>query len=196
MSALLLPNEILSMSAQAARRLVEAGDGDAALLYLAMLERGGGARSAGARLRWSQERVDRAWDRLTGMELAEKRTPAPEPAAPKPEDSVPEYSQKDLTDALDQEPQFQGLYQEVERILSRPMSDSDLKCLYVLYDSLGLSPEVILMLAGYVARKVRRLKNSPGARPGCPRSKGRAFAGSAWASTPWSAPRSICAGRS
>ena len=43
MSALLLPNEILSMSAQAARRLVEAGDGDAALLYLALLERGGEA---------------------------------------------------------------------------------------------------------------------------------------------------------
>lgn len=175
MSALLLPNEILSMSAQAARRLVEAGDGDAALLYLAMLERGGDARSAGARLRWSQERVDRAWDRLTGMELAEKRTPAPEPAAPKPEDSVPEYSQKDLTDALDQEPQFQGLYQEVERILSRPMSDSDLKCLYVLYDSLGLSPEVILMLAGYVARKVRRLKNSPGARPRMPQIQREGF---------------------
>ena len=41
MSALLLPNEILSMSAQASRLLVESGDGDGALLYLALLERGG-----------------------------------------------------------------------------------------------------------------------------------------------------------
>ena len=37
LSTLLLPNEILSMSAQAARLLVESGDGDGALLYLALL---------------------------------------------------------------------------------------------------------------------------------------------------------------
>ena len=47
MSALLLPNEILSMSAQAARLLVDSGDGDGALLYLALLECGGdGERAA------------------------------------------------------------------------------------------------------------------------------------------------------
>ena len=38
MSALLMPNDILSMTAQAARRVVELGDGDCALLYLALLE--------------------------------------------------------------------------------------------------------------------------------------------------------------
>ena len=53
MSALLLPNEILSMSAQAARLLVESGDGDGALLYLALLERGGDPAQAAASLRWS-----------------------------------------------------------------------------------------------------------------------------------------------
>ena len=51
MSALLLPNEILSMSAQAARLLVESGDGDGALLYLALLERGGDPAGAAAALR-------------------------------------------------------------------------------------------------------------------------------------------------
>ena len=34
MSVLLLPNEVLSMTAQAARRLVDAGDGDCALFLL------------------------------------------------------------------------------------------------------------------------------------------------------------------
>ena len=53
MSALLLPNEILSMSAQAARLLVESGDGDGALLYLALLERGGDPAQAAAALRWA-----------------------------------------------------------------------------------------------------------------------------------------------
>ena len=46
MPALLMPSEILSMSAQAARRLVEAGEGDGALLYLALLSCGGGAPPA------------------------------------------------------------------------------------------------------------------------------------------------------
>lgn len=45
MSALLLPNDILSLSAQAAKRLISAGNGDGALLYLALLDCGGdGAR--------------------------------------------------------------------------------------------------------------------------------------------------------
>ena len=52
MSALLLPNEILSMSAQAARLVVESGDGDGALLYLALLpaQAGGGAAGVPAAL--------------------------------------------------------------------------------------------------------------------------------------------------
>ena len=46
MSALLLPNDILSLSAQAAKRLISAGNGDGALLYLALLDCGGdGARA-------------------------------------------------------------------------------------------------------------------------------------------------------
>ena len=69
LSALLLPNEILSMPAQSARRLVEAGDGDAALLYLALLDRGTGPDGARARLRWPQERLDRAWGRLAALEF-------------------------------------------------------------------------------------------------------------------------------
>jgi len=61
MTALLLPNEILSMSAQAARRIVESGDGDGALLYLALLECGGDGDRAAARLRWQDARLRPAW---------------------------------------------------------------------------------------------------------------------------------------
>ena len=57
MTPLLLPNEILSMSAQAARLLVESGDGDGALLYLALLECGGDQAKASARLRWEDGRL-------------------------------------------------------------------------------------------------------------------------------------------
>ena len=77
MSALLLPNEILSMSAQAARLLVESGDGDGALLYLALLEQGGDADRAAARLRWGEERLRPAWERLAKLELAPSNAPGP-----------------------------------------------------------------------------------------------------------------------
>ena len=71
MPALLLPNEILSMSAQAARRLVEAGDGDGALLYLALLECGGDGDKAANRLHWPGERLNRAFKGLAALELAQ-----------------------------------------------------------------------------------------------------------------------------
>ena len=173
MSALLLPNEILSMSAQSARRLVEAGDGDAALLYLALLDRGTGPDGAQARLHWSQERLDRAWERLATLELVEqRRAPAPQAA---PEEKPPEYSRKDLADALEREPDFQGLYQEVERIVSRPLTDNDLKCLYTIYDYLALPSEVILLLTGYTARRLRRQKNGGSLRIRVPQIQKEAF---------------------
>ena len=82
MSALLLPNEILSMTSQAARRLVEAGDGDCALLYLALLERGGDAEAAQNRLRWPRERLEQAYGRLAAMELVAGAPPAAQAQVP------------------------------------------------------------------------------------------------------------------
>ena len=74
MPALLMPSEILSMSAQAARRLVEAGEGDGALLYLALLSCGGDAAQAAARLRWPESRLRLAFDRLAALELADRKS--------------------------------------------------------------------------------------------------------------------------
>ena len=54
-AALLMPNEILSMSAQAARRIIGAGSGDCALLYLALLDCGGDERRARAALKQKLE---------------------------------------------------------------------------------------------------------------------------------------------
>ena len=83
MSALLLPNEILAMPAQSARRLVESGDGDAALLYLALLDRGTGPDGARTRLHWSQDRLERAWQRLAALGLVEQKHPPAPPTQPR-----------------------------------------------------------------------------------------------------------------
>lgn len=174
MPALLLPNEILSMSAQAARRLVESGDGDGALLYLALLECGGDDAKAAARLRWPNDRLAHAFDRLAALGLAQppaNTTPPP----PKQDDTPPEYTRNEVAAALDREPDFKGLYHELERLLGRVFTDNDLKCLYTLYDYLALPAEVILLLTTHVLREERRQRNNPGYSPRMPRIQREGF---------------------
>ena len=173
MSTLLLPNEILSMTAQAARLLVESGDGDGALLYLALLECGGEDKAA-ARLRWPEDRLRSAWNRLAALGLAQPRTEAP-PPSPRQDDRLPEYTREELTAAQEREPEFQGLCRELEGMLGRVFSDNDLKCLYTMYDHLGLPPEVIVLLTGWAIRRERRQKNNPAACPRMPQIQREAF---------------------
>lgn len=163
MSALLLPNEILSMSAQAARILVEAGEGDCALLYLALLN-GGDVEKARKALHWEDSRLNAAYSRLTELGLAAADS-APVPAEQSPVEELPQYSRKDVADALAREPDFMGLYHETERLLGRPLSDADLQSLYAIYDGMALPAEVILLLVSYVIRAVRRRTGKPGAVP-------------------------------
>lgn len=174
MTPLLLPNEILSMSAQAARLLVESGDGDGALLYLALLECGGDQAKASARLRWEDGRLRPAWQRLAGMGLAQPREDAPPPPPPR-DDRPPEYTRGDVAAALEGEPVFQGLCRELEGMLGRVFTDNDLRCAYTIYDHLGLPPEVIVHLAGWVIGRERRVKNNPAACPRMPQIQREAF---------------------
>lgn len=175
MSALLLPNEILSMSAQAARLLVESGDGDGALLYLALLECGGDGDRAAARLRWGEDRLGPAWDRLAGLGLTQPRSPAPPPPPQRAADRPPEYSREEITAAQEREPEFQGLRREMESRLGRVFTDNDLRCLYTMYDYLGLPVEVILLLTGWAVRRERRQKGNPAACPRMPQLQKEAF---------------------
>jgi len=162
------------MSAQAARRIVESGDGDGALLYLALLECGGDADKAAARLGWQDARLRPVWERLAALGLAQAPSDAPAPP-PKADDRLPEYSRGEIAAALEREPSFQGLYRELEGMLGRVFTDSDLRCLYTIYDYLGFPPEVILLLTGFVVRRERRQKNNPAACPRMPQVQREAF---------------------
>ncbi|UQT49842.1 hypothetical protein M5E87_09360 [Flavonifractor plautii] len=79
MAELLLPGDILSMTARAADRLMGAGNGDAALLYLWLLRRGGRLEPEAARraLKWDVPRLEAALSALVGLGLADG-TAAPE----------------------------------------------------------------------------------------------------------------------
>ena len=178
MSMLLLPNEILSMTAQAARRLVETGDGDCALLYLALLQGGSDPDRAATQLGWDTPRLSAAFSRLTSLGLAQGTCPSPASAPAQPalvDDRPPEYTRGDIAHALEREMSFHGLYLEMERLLGKVFSDADLKSLYTIYDYLALPVEVIFMLGGYVVRSSRRQKGETAPPPRMSEVKKEAF---------------------
>ncbi len=178
MSMLLLPNEILSMTAQAARRLVETGDGDCALLYLALLQGGSDPDRAATQLGWDTPRLSAAFSRLTSLGLAQGSCPSPASTPAQPalvDDRPPEYTRGDIAHALEREMSFHGLYLEMERLLGKVFSDADLKSLYTIYDYLALPVEVIFMLGGYVVRSSRRQKGEAAPPPRMSEVKKEAF---------------------
>ena len=172
MPQMFLPGEVLAIAAQAADRLLALDSGDAALLYLQLLRRGG---TQG--LRWPEDRLGAALDQLRAQGLAPGELPAP-PEPPAQEVPPPEYSTEDISQALaDRASTFPVLVDEVERRLGKRLSVSDLKSLYTLYDHLALPAEVILMLVGWCIEEAQR-KYGPGRMPFLSQIEKQ---GSAWA---------------
>jgi len=163
-----LPGKILSLAAGAADRLIAAGSGDAALLYLYLLKTGGVYQTAGAAraLKWEPGRCDAALSLLSGLDLAEApAAPAPPPAAVS---EPPEYSAEDINRELeDKTSPFPALVTEVQRRLGKPLSYADLKRLYTVYDFSGLPPEVILLAVSWCVEEYQR-KYGPGRMPRMP----------------------------
>ena len=157
MSADLLPGSILSLSAQAADRLLRLDSGDAALLYLYLL---GHPDARG--LKWPALRLQAAMDQLAAQGLAKPQT-APVVPDPGPE-PPPEYSLEDITGALSGGSSFSALCDEMERRLGKKLSANDLKTVYTLYDHLALPAEVILMLVTWCIEEMER-KYGPGRKP-------------------------------
>ena len=162
-----LPGNILSLPAGAAERLITAGSGDAALLYLYLLKNGGRYEPAhGARaLKWDGPRLSAALSLLIGMGLAQAPAQAP---APVPVPEPPEYSAADINRELENSVSpFPILVQEVQRRLGKVLSTSDLKSLYTIYDFSGLPPEVILLAVSWSIEEFQR-KYGPGHFPRMP----------------------------
>ena len=154
-----LPGGVLAMTGQAADRLLKLDSGDAALLYLHLLRRGGLEG-----LKWPEDRVQSALERLRGQGLAPAELPAPAPP-PSQEAPPPEYSTEDIAQALaDQASTFPALVGEVERRLGKRLSAADLRSLYTLYDHLAIPAEVIMMLVGWCIEEIER-KYGPGRKP-------------------------------
>lgn len=170
MEALVLPERILSLSAGAAERLIAAGNGDAALFYLALLRHG---ETAAARqsLGWTDARCAAALEELVRQGLARGNV---ESAASAPSDEPPDYQRSDLMAALEHDGAFAALHKAVEAALGKPLSEADLKGLYTVYDYLSFPPELVYTLVGWCVSEAER-KYGPGRRPRMPTVKKEAF---------------------
>ncbi len=165
MSSVLVPtgDEGVTLTGQAVRRLLERGDGDAALLYLALLRRRGDVppRSLAGELRWDRVRIEAAEGTLRELELIAPAADLPlEPA-----EERPDYRQADIAGCLEENGEFRRLTAEVERKLGRKLTVPDVGVLLGLNDYLGLPADVIYLLVCHCAERVQR-RYGPGRRPG------------------------------
>lgn len=171
MAALLLTNQILSLPAEAADRLLSAASGDAALLYLSLL-RHGTPEKARAALNWSDRRAADAFEALVKLSLAEGSVEAVR--APEEGEEPPVYRRADLLTSLKEDSNFRSLCQAMESILGKTLSDTDLHSVYTIYDYLGLPCEVIYLLTRWCAEQTAR-QQGPGRPPRMPMVKKAAF---------------------
>ena len=157
-------DESVTLTAEAVRRLLERGNGDAALLYLALLKKHGTVqpRSLAGELRWDRLRIEAAETALREIRLL---APAGEDLPPEPADERPAYQRNDITARLEKSGEFRNLSSEVEKRLGKKLTTPDIGVLLGLNDYLGLPADVIYLLVCHCAERVQR-KYGEGRRPG------------------------------
>ena len=146
--------ESITLSAAALRRLIGGGNGDAALLYLAILHSHGAAEAEklAKMLSWDEKRVRAAEQALYEMQLvgAPEKKAAQPPAEPPQE--TPDYTREDIMRKLEGDGRFACLLREVEHKLG-PLSIPSVKKLLGLYENLGLPADVVYTLVNYCITK-------------------------------------------
>ncbi len=157
-------DQSVTLTAEATKRLLDRGDGDAALLYLALLRRRGTVqpRSLAGELRWDRLRIESAERILRELGLI---APAGENVPPEPADERPEYQRADIAARLEKSEEFRNLTAAVEKRLGKRLTTPDVGVLLGLNDYLGLPADVIYLLVSHCVERVQR-RYGEGRRPG------------------------------
>ena len=115
-------DESVTLSAATVKRLLDRGDGDAALLYLALLRRQGTVppRSLAGELRWDRGRIEAAETALRELGLV-----APAETPPAPAEERPVYQRADVAERLEHSKAFQALTRQVEVKLGKKLTTPD-----------------------------------------------------------------------
>ena len=135
------------------RKLLGAASGDAALLFI-YLRAGNDPDKAEESLHMTASRHSCAMATLRqlGLWTEERRcTIAP--------GERPNYSERDVMQAMDCDGSFRMLYGEVQRLLGRTLNTEELKILLGFVRYLGLSAEVICVLVSYCKDRARQRGN-------------------------------------
>lgn len=155
-----LSANVCALPAADADKLISAGDGDSALLYIYLLRRGEAPDAElSAALGMDGKRLAAAASRLRGMGLlsaGERRVP--------PAQELPEYTSEEVVRRSGEDPAFRGVLAEAERLLGHTLSGADTRTLFGIYDYLGLPVDVIMELMHHCADEAR-LKYGPGRVP-------------------------------
>ena len=155
-------DEAVTLSGTVVKRLLDRGDGDAALLYLALLRHQGTVppRSLAGELRWDRGRIESAEATLRELGLV-----APAQTPPAPAEERPAYQRTDVAERLEESGEFRSLVRAVESKLGKRLTTADVAVLLGLSDYLGLPADVIYLLVCHCVERVRR-RLGEGRRPG------------------------------
>jgi len=142
----------LTISKQDIRKLLAAGSGDAALLYL-YLQAGNDPVRAAETLQMNSHQYNCCMATLRQLGLIAEKPRIPEPG------ERPVYTEKDITREMDKSKHFGLLVGDVQRRLGRTMSTEELKILLSLRDYLQLPDDVISILISFCMDRNRARGN-------------------------------------
>jgi DnaD/phage-associated family protein len=139
----------------AVERLVQAGDGDAALLYLLLMREATAVtpETLMRRLRWSELRLAAAETALQQMGLLQA---AAERMPPEPAEERQVYTTADVAQMLQLDEQFRMLVPQTEEKLGKRLKTADLQILAGLYDDLGFSADVLYLLVNHCVTRAEK----------------------------------------
>jgi hypothetical protein len=153
--------ELITLSGQCADKLIRLGDGDAALLYLYILQTRGLATVAEAAetLGHSPEEIEIALARLGKLGLVRC-----EDILPEQREAPPAATVEDIRRELENGTAFPELVLEMESMFGKLSSERDLEKLFNVYNGLKLPIDVILQLAAHCVEDARARGRSPSMR--------------------------------
>ena len=145
----------ISLSADALDKLLQSGQGDAALLYLALQRFGRGVtpEELEKALPISRLRIDAAEQVLQQLGLLPRPSAA---AVPAPAEERPVYSADDISALLQDNAGFRLLLPQVEQQRGKKLRTADLQILAGLYDDLGMPADVIYLLVCHCVERAKR----------------------------------------
>ena len=140
----------VNISREDVLKLLSTRNADASMLYL-YIQCGNDPADAQQTLSMSASRMDcaSATLRQLGLWPTERRTMLPT-------GERPNYSERDVYEAMDSDASFRSLYGEVQRVLGKALNTEEMKILLGFIRYLGMTPDVIAVLVNYCKDRARQ----------------------------------------